>query len=92
VRAVKRTSTGTIVVVALRRRGQPKSRYSFTLRKRGGEWLIAYDSLIDDAIRASATARAQSRLTPNSARTSPQAAAAGIRASSAFRAAGVRGG
>jgi hypothetical protein len=92
VRAVKSTSTGTIVVVALHRRGQPASRCSFTLRKRGGKWLIAYDSLMDDAIRSSATARAQSRLTPNRAGTSPPAAAAGIRASSAFRAAGVRGG
>jgi hypothetical protein len=89
--AVKPSKGGAIVVVALHRSNQTKSRYAFTLRMSGKGWRIAYDSLMDDAIRSAATSRAQSRFTPNEARTSPQASAAGIRASSAFRAAGLRG-
>jgi len=75
--STEKTQLGTLVIVKIGTGKQAKPG-SYVLRRnsRGG-WIIAYDSILADAVGAQVQLRTQARIAPNKTRPTPQAIAAG---------------
>jgi hypothetical protein len=84
-----RTAAGTLVIVRGRAAepGSAPLEASYTLRRTGGRWLIAFDTLADAAIRDYVLASVQGSIDPRASRPGREATKAAYEATERFRAA-----
>lgn len=77
---VRRGGAITTVLFHITDGGQTKT-WSSSWRRTGGRWRLIYDPLLDDPLRSSAQAAAQTAINPAAQQPAPRAVQAGYRAS-----------
>ena len=91
--AVDKTPNGTVVTVRAAGPSTARLLYGYVLVKRGKRWLLVYDTLVEQQLRAYVTQQAQARYDPKATSNSPPtsgASAAGSRIAAAFAAGALR--
>ena len=88
VASVNETPNGTIVTVRAVGGPGPGTSFGYVLVKRGRRWLVVYDTLVEQQLRAYVTQQTQAGITPKAAPTavSSGASAAGARQAANFAA------
>ena len=85
--SVSTTSLGTLVTVELLTATANPQPASYLLERSGKQWVVLYDTFLEQAIAAYAQSEAQEATNASATQPSPKAVAAGAQAASAFRSA-----